>query len=129
MNKLKETKIVKKPWGEEAWFAQTENYMGKVLIIKPGEQVSLHYHKHKEETMYVMFGVMEVYTSGPDGTIVLQEILCAEDVLHIPPGTLHSMKCVSDPQAVYLFEVSTPHPDDSIRVKDFYGRNDESSNT
>ena len=129
MNKLKEKKIVKKPWGREVWFAHTEDYMGKLLIIQPGEQVSLHYHKDKEETMYVMFGIMEVYTVGQEGTIVLQEEVCTEGVFHVEPGQYHSMKCISNPQPVYLFEVSTPHPDDSIRIKDFYGRDDESSNS
>jgi quercetin dioxygenase-like cupin family protein len=126
MNELKEKKIVKKPWGEEIWFARVPGkYMGKILVINPGEQVSVHCHKNKEETMYVMFGIIELYTVGQNGTIVLEEEKHAEDVLHFEPGMTHSMKCISENCHAVIFEVSTDHPDDSIRIKDFYGRKED----
>lgn len=115
MNLLSKKKTVKKPWGFERWFAQTKDYMGKILVIYPGEQVSIHYHEKKEETMYVFKGVVRVTHNG------LVRVLYAGDVIHVLPGDIHTMKCVSEERAA-IFEVSTPHPDDSIRVKDFYDR-------
>lgn len=109
---------MRKPWGVEIWFAQTKNYMGKVLIIDPGHQVSLHRHEIKEETMLVFSGEIEL--SGDSGGVV-EKKFGKGVIVHIFPGFHHSMKCISEVPAV-LFEVSTPFPDDSIRIKDSYGR-------
>lgn len=122
MNELKEVKIVDKPWGRELWFALVSGkYMGKVLEIDVNEQVSLHKHMKKEETMYIFCGRIEVYSIGANGTIVLDGELKAGDVLHLNPETTHSMRCISGIKTI-LFEVSTPHPEDSVRIKDFYNR-------
>lgn len=111
-------KIVKKPWGREIWFAQTKDYMGKVLIIEPGQQVSLHRHNKKEETMLVFSG--EVKVEG-DKIGAIARKFGQGLIIHVFPDFNHSMKCVSEVPAV-LFEVSTSFPDDSIRIKDYYGR-------
>ena len=92
--------------------------MGKVLIINPGEQVSLHFHDYKEETMFVFSGIIDVYI---DESGVPIKSLMPGGILHVKPEDVHSMKCVSVMPAV-LFEVSTPYPKDSIRIKDYYGR-------
>lgn len=120
MNTLKEVKIVEKPWGRELWFALVPGkYMGKVLEINPGEQVSLHKHMKKEETMYIFCGRIEVYSIGPNGTIVSDGELTAGEVLHFNPETTHSMRCISGIKTI-LFEVSTAFPEDSVRIKGFY---------
>ena len=94
--------------------------MGKVLIINPDAQVSLHYHEEKEETMILFAGIINVYVDETEVPIIK---LIPGGVLHLKPGEAHSMKCVSTMPAV-LFEASTPYPDDSIRIKDYYGRDD-----
>jgi len=118
MNKINPQIEVLKPWGKEIWFARTDYYMGKILIINPGEQVSLHRHDEKEETMYIWDGVIEV-TGDIQGTI--SKIMGSGSTLHVCPGFKHSMKCISTHPAI-LFEASTPHPEDSVRIKDYYNR-------
>lgn len=119
MNKLTKPRIVKKPWGREIWFVLTGNYLGKILEINPNKQLSLHKHEIKQETMYVYQGFMEAWLEDESGKINI-EVLHPGAVLHVEPSRQHSMKCLSLKKVV-LFEVSTPFPEDSIRVRDFCG--------
>ena len=52
---------VEKPWGHEIIWAETTNYVGKLLHIKAGHRLSLQYHKVKEETVYVLSGTLYIY--------------------------------------------------------------------
>ena len=121
MNILKnlKTKIVNKPWGREIWFAYTNGYLGKILEISRDQQVSMHKHEIKEETLRLVSGVVLVYELAPNGEDSLFATLMPGDSLHIKPGEPHSFRALSD--AVF-FEVSTPFPEDSIRLKDYYDR-------
>lgn len=120
MNILKKKKIEKKPWGREIWFANIPgHYMGKILEIDG--QVSMHVHRKKEETLYLTQGMVKVYTLWPDGTEYLFRTLRPGDSIHIEPGTPHSFKSVGKKKAIF-FEASTPFPEDSVRLKDYYGR-------
>ena len=102
-----------KPWGYELLFARTKDYVGKILVISKGEELSLQYHEQKEESIYVAQGKLEVEIR--DETIVLSQ----GQNLHIPPGTRHRFKALEDSE---IFEVSTPHLEDVVRLKDRYGR-------
>ena len=53
--------IVEKPWGHEEIWAKTDRYVGKILTINPGHRLSLQYHEEKEETIYVLEGVLVVW--------------------------------------------------------------------
>lgn len=120
MNILTKEKLVEKPWGRERWFAQVPGaYMGKILEIDNGQQVSMHLHEKKEETLRLVQGVVEIYELVPDGKDSLFRTLIPGESIHIMPNTSHSFKALSD--AVF-FEVSTPYPKDSIRLKDYYDR-------
>ena len=128
MNKLGKIKKVKKPWGRETWFAQTDAYMGKLLYVMIDKQVSLHKHETKEETMYLMLGNIEVLTSLDDGITMVHDFnMKRGDSFHVLPNRIHSMRNIGDSIAL-LLEVSTPHPDDSVRIRDFYGRETEVKN-
>jgi mannose-6-phosphate isomerase len=113
-------KIVKKPWGEERWLANTDRYAGKILIVKKGHRLSLQYHKEKHETQYVDEGVVK-FTIGQSEPLK-EKILRAGDSIEIPPFTLHRIEALEDAK---IFEVSTPELDDVVRVSDDYGREDE----
>lgn len=120
MNKLDNNKEVKKPWGKEIWYAQVpKKYLGKVLHINRGARTSLHHHEKKEETLYVWSGPL-VYRWVNKAGKEQQKYYAFNEVVHVKPGTKHSLGAGS--QRVILFEVSTCHPDDSIRDKDYYGR-------
>jgi quercetin dioxygenase-like cupin family protein len=109
---------VDKPWGYELRWAVTDRYAGKVLHINKGEALSLQYHDHKDESQYIVRGVVEIELGGPDGPLAKRR-MAAGDTLHIAPGTLHRLTAVEDTD---IFEVSTPEIDDVIRLEDRYGR-------
>jgi mannose-6-phosphate isomerase-like protein (cupin superfamily) len=108
---------VDKPWGFELRFIRTDRYAGKALFIKAGAQLSLQYHEKKDEAFYVQSGTLDlVLGKGADQTVVR---LNAGDSRHIPPGTIHRFRAVTD---TLLFEVSTPELEDVVRIEDDYGR-------
>jgi len=118
--------MVTKPWGREIWFAEVpKKYMGKVLVIFVNHQSSLHYHRRKEETIYVAEGFLTFVVE--EGGVLVEKTYREGEAVHIKPGTRHSLKWHEDPvrlqhRPTILFEVSTYHPNDSVRVEDYYGR-------
>ncbi len=111
-------KMVTKPWGHEVIWAVTKDYVGKILFIKAGHQLSLQFHKVKEETIYMQSGEMRFVIEDDQGQ--LGEVLLTKgQSCHILPNRKHRMIAVSDCE---VFEVSTPHLDDVVRLEDSYGR-------
>ncbi len=108
---------VEKPWGYEIIWARTDDYVGKMLFIRQGHKLSLQYHERKEETIYLHAGEM-LFTVG-DAESLSVKTLRPGDEYHIAPGTRHRMEAVRDCE---VFEVSTPHLDDVVRIEDAYGR-------
>jgi D-lyxose ketol-isomerase len=49
---------VPKKWGFERWVANSDLYCGKVLFLAKGVPSSLHFHRVKDETMYVQEGAV-----------------------------------------------------------------------
>jgi len=109
---------IEKPWGYELLFAKTDSYVGKVLYIKAHHRLSLQYHKVKEETILLWSGKMR-FIYGKEGDFK-EKILNSGDSFHIPPGLIHRMAAIED---CVVFEVSTPHLEDVVRLEDDYGRN------
>ena len=50
----------KKPWGFELVWANTENYSGRVFIIKQGEATAFSYHKTRDKTIFVLQGIVNM---------------------------------------------------------------------
>ncbi len=106
-------KVVPKPWGRELWLVVNEHYAMKILEVKKGSRLSLQYHQKKHESMYIQSGAMKLTLN--DKVFLKRE----GDVIDITPGTKHRIEAVEDCR---IFEVSTPHLDDVVRVEDDYGR-------
>ncbi len=109
---------VDKPWGYELIFAKTDQYVGKILHINKGHKLSLQYHKVKEETIMIAKGKMNFVYEEEKGKLV-EIILNEGEAHHIAPGKQHRMIALEDCD---VFEVSTPHLDDVVRLEDSYGR-------
>ena len=109
---------VEKPWGYELIWAKTKDYVGKVLHIKKGHQLSLQYHREKEETMFVQTGKMILLFENEAGQMTEVPLMPGE-AHHIPVGRKHRMIAVEDTD---VFEVSTPQLGDVVRLEDGYGR-------
>jgi mannose-6-phosphate isomerase len=111
-------KRVEKPWGYELIWAETQQYVGKVLHINAGELLSLQYHEVKDETIFLFSGEMRFWV-GPDPEALEEIRLGPGDAFRVSPGTVHRMQAITDCD---VMEASTPHLDDVVRVQDRYGR-------
>ena len=113
-----EAKRVEKPWGHELIWAHTDRYVGKILHIKQGHQLSLQYHNRKDETIHLLTGEMSYMVKGEDGE--LRDVkLRAGESFRITPLTVHQMIARTDCD---VLEASTPDLDDVVRLTDRYGR-------
>lgn len=113
-----------KPWGKEIWFAQSENYAGKVLHLNKGHRYSLQYHEQKEETQYIFSGQVK-FSFGPKEDSLQNVILNPGDKIDIKPYTVHRAEALEDS---IIFEVSTPNLDDVVKLSDDYGRSGSGNN-
>jgi quercetin dioxygenase-like cupin family protein len=104
--------FVEKVWGHEEWIINTEKYCGKKLFFKEGYRLSMHYHKIKDETFYVVSGrvLMETEYEGKNET----KVMTPGDVQRILPNMLHRVTALQDSDVI---EFSTHHmDDDSYRI-------------
>jgi mannose-6-phosphate isomerase-like protein (cupin superfamily) len=110
---------VEKPWGHELIWAKTEEYAGKLLVVRAGQSLSLQFHREKDESWYVLEGKAELEL-GEAGQAVLQsEVVGPGAAFRFRPGTVHRVTALED---TTILEVSTPQLDDIIRLEDSYGR-------
>ncbi len=100
-----------KPWGYEKILINTEKYLTKELFLREGYQTSFHYHAHKDETMYIVSGAGYIEFEER------KEYFGKNDTIRIEPEEVHSIVATEN---TVLHEVSTPHLNDTIRVKDYY---------
>lgn len=111
-------KRVDKPWGHEIIWAHTERYVGKLLSIRAGQRLSLQYHEHKDESIYVVRGRMALHLEDEAGELRVHELAAGEH-RRIPTGRTHRFEALED---VEVMEVSTPELDDVVRLEDDFGR-------
>lgn len=118
IKKSSDLKKIEKPWGYEIWWAKTSNYAGKFIHINKNSRMSLQYHKNKEETIYVMNGILLVWEDpqGNDDPISLNP----GSIYHVEPGQVHRFGAGGVP--AMICEVSTSELDDVIRLADDYKR-------
>jgi mannose-6-phosphate isomerase len=109
---------VPKPWGHETIWARSDRYVGKILHINAGHELSVQYHNRKDETIYLLAGEIVYRVQGKDDALDDVELRIGES-FRITPGTIHQMVALTDCD---VLEVSTPELDDVVRVSDKYGR-------
>ena len=106
---------VEKPWGHEIIWAETKDYVGKVLHINAGHRLSKQYHETKEETVYVIKGILYNYDENDN----IQKFAPGA-AFHVVPHQVHRFG--ANETAVEIVEVSTPHLNDVVRLEDDYKR-------
>lgn len=107
-------KIIK-PWGHEFIWANTNNYIAKILFIKKNNRLSLQYHEIKEETIYVLSGILKVWDQFGEC-----KLLKKGSIYHVEPMQIHRFGATDND--VQLIEVSTTYLNDIIRIADDYNR-------
>ena len=114
-------KIIEKPWGrEEIWGDIKGKYLGKTIHIDMNNRLSLQYHENKEETIYVIRGVLTLITMSDRSSAEIYQKLGPGQCYHISPGLIH--RFCAEGGDVVIAEVSTYYPDDVIRLEDDYNR-------
>lgn len=104
------TKIVEKVWGTEYWLCNSGHYCCKILKLNQNFQCSLHYHKLKSETFFILSG--HVKLEVPDVTVTL----LPGDHYNIHVGMEHRFTGLTD--ALILEVSSTHHESDSYRLEE-----------
>jgi NDP-sugar pyrophosphorylase family protein len=102
---------VDKPWGYEKMLTLSDEKMEKELFIMAGHQTSYHYHEIRDETLHIVKG------SGYVEFEKNRERFIKGDAIRIKPNTPHTIIAEEN---TLVMEVSTPHPDDVVRLRDFY---------
>lgn len=106
-------KIVPHLWGEERWVINTDDYCGKIIILKKGWQSSLHYHRKKDETFYVNKGKVKLEFEIDDRICFI--IMEPKDSYRIKPGIKHRFRSLTKQSEV--IEFSTHHEDsDTFKI-------------
>ena len=110
--------FVKKTWGSEEWIVNSPKYCGKLLRIDKDKYTSWHYHKIKDEVMYVHTGKVKIkhgYNEDINHFTNKEVILFSGESFHIPTGLIHKIIALEETE---LFEFSTEHFDsDSYRIE------------
>jgi mannose-6-phosphate isomerase len=114
-----EPRRVEKPWGWELIWAETDDYLGKLLFVRGGHSLSRQFHRVKDESWYVESGRAELELGEPGNAVQNTEVIGAGACFRFRPGTVHRVRALDD---TLIVEVSTPHLDDVVRLEDDYGR-------
>lgn len=115
---------VAKPWGHELWInGQHPRYALKQIFVKAGTKTSLQYHNFKQETNVLFSGCAKLHYKAnsdvPNDKVTHADIATVQiepvSTVGVTPPTLHRLEAVTD---ILLYETSTPHLDDVVRVQD-----------
>jgi mannose-6-phosphate isomerase len=129
-------KKVNKPWGHELWIADGVRtpYALKRILFESGKRSSLHVHRFKHETNFVISGSgfiqlsqspidFDLYLNSKDAQSYIADFvsglieipLLPGDIVDVEPGYLHRVVSTSD---LIFVECSTCHLDDVFRIED-----------
>lgn len=77
------------PWTNNEWLCRPDVVAAdKLLLVRanmdPGHCHPFHYHPHREEIIYVIYGRAEQWVGEE------YRILGPGEIAHIPPGTIHA---------------------------------------
>ena len=109
-----------RPWGHYLSLVEENRWQVKLILVKPGEQLSLQMHHHRSEHWVVVSGTAKVEVDEK------VEVLSENQSVYIPLGSKHRLtnpgkiplKLVEVQSGSYVGE------DDIVRFEDFYGRTD-----
>ena len=110
----------KKSWGHEEWIVNGDQYCGKILYFNKGGFCSLHYHKLKTETFYILDGEAVIKYDRAEnierdleknGELWVRDnikevILTQGQHFHIEPGLAHQIIAT---KSTRIIEFSTQH--------------------
>ena len=126
VDKLKKSNIpegkthakIYRPWGHYLSLVEANRWQVKLILVKPGEKLSLQMHHHRSEHWVVVSGTAKVELNEKE------EVLSENQSVYIPLGSKHRL---TNPGKIplTLIEVQSGSyvgEDDIVRFEDFYGR-------
>ena len=109
---------IKKPWGSYKNLFKNKDFLIKVIIIKPGAELSRQYHEHRKEVWIMLRGKLFLQINNESITLL------PGDYIGIDKKSIHYAKNYSDSDAVFA-EVQFGDKiseGDIVRVLDRYNR-------
>ena len=108
-----------KGWGYEDWIVNNEKYCGKILHFEKGKKFSVHYHKIKDETFFLLKGKLTVILADSpedyEKKKITESTMSPGESLHIWQGRVHRVIALEESD---LLEFSTQHfEEDSYRIE------------
>jgi mannose-6-phosphate isomerase-like protein (cupin superfamily) len=103
--------FVEKKWGWEDWIWNGK-YCGKKLFVNKGKECSWHFHKVKDEVMYVESGrLLLTYGWDEDEKLATTTVLTPGMAFHIPAGMIHKFQGLEE---TLITEFSTHHSEKDV---------------
>lgn len=108
-------KKVVRPWGDEKVFNLNKKCSVKLIIVKPGQELSLQSHKKREENWYFL-GNAKVQIGNKKFRVK------EGDYIHVKKNEKH--RVIADKKKVKFIEISFGkfEENDEKRYEDKYGR-------
>ena len=105
-----------KGWGRELIFATNDKYCGKIMFFdKKGAKFSMHFHKEKDESWYVLNGSFTLHIIDTDNAEMETHILTKGETWRNEPLLPHQLIAMQDNSII--IEVSTPDSvEDNYRI-------------
>ena len=105
-----------RPWGWYKTIHRGEGYRVKMLYIKPGQRLSLQYHKLRTEDWVIVQGTGVVTQGNLDSECKVG------DTFHIGVEMRHRVKSHDDGLLICETQLGKCKEDDIVRLEDDYGR-------
>lgn len=106
--------IIQKGWGYEEVWASTSEYAAKILHFKEGARFSMHLHRVKDETWYVLSGSFRLVIIDTNTARQKEILLNPGDVWRNTPMLPHQLICMEEGK---IIEASTADSEiDNFRV-------------
>lgn len=122
---------IEKPWGYYIDLVSTKVRKVKVIVVNPGQTLSLQLHRQREELWTHLFGnplridgnKREHRIVGPGDITPSNKDQLAH---HILPYEIHALGNGSnvEPAAIIEMQIGECDEDDIVRLEDMYGRTD-----
>lgn len=107
-----------RPWGTYQILFESDVCKVKYIIVKPGEQLSYQYHKHRDETWVIVEGEGEVIIDD------IKKLVKYGDIITIIRLQKHRVKNIGDKDLIFIETQlgDSFEEEDIVRLKDNYGR-------
>ncbi len=105
-----------RPWGEFTRFTDNEKSTVKLLYVRAGEELSLQYHKYRDEFWKVVVGHPRI-TVGDD----IRDSKPGEEFT-VFAKVQHQISAPTDDVIILEISTGTFDEDDIVRIKDKYNR-------